>query len=207
MRIRASDLWSFSGTIDRDAYAFWGICLSLIKFLLDQLVVRRLLGPEHLMLNYWFPGDAFGLVRGHPPQSAAWIALLAVPFVLAGTALTLRRLRAVRWPPLLIFLFFVPVLNLILFAMLVLVPSKPAPTEEGVRPGSLLGRVLPVDPVGSAAMAVALTGVVSVGLILLFANVLGDYGWGLFLGVPFFLGLSCALLHHIQRLSEADGRR
>ena len=44
------------------------------------------------------------------------LVAMALPFIAVGTWLTVRRLRTVGLPPWLVVLFFVPVLNLVLFA-------------------------------------------------------------------------------------------
>ena len=68
-KVRLSDLWGFSGSIDRAPYVIWGIGLALIKYNLDRFVLERITGERWSYLSYYIPGDAFGLLRGsntHP---------------------------------------------------------------------------------------------------------------------------------------------
>src|SRR5262249_33494817 len=114
-----------------------------------------------------------------------------------GIALTLRRLRSASLPSWLICFFFMPFINLLFFLILAIVPSKdeyPQASGPDRRP-KFLDRVIPKDAIGSTAVAVALTLPVALGATWLGTSIFKQYGWGLFVGIPFCQGLMAALLH------------
>jgi uncharacterized membrane protein YhaH (DUF805 family) len=200
MKPKISDLWRWDGTLGRGAYLFWGLLLAVLKFNLDRFIGGYFFGKP------WSLFDS-GFLRLYLWQSAIaredwsyYLTLLAasLPFIWVGTILTLRRLRSLDWSPWWILLFFVPAIKLIFFALLCLLPSRvPAQktiTESG-RAMKIVGSLIPRSKLGSALVAA----VISVGLTLLVAllgtSVLGNYGWSLFVGLPFGMGLLSALIH------------
>src|SRR5438045_1664139 len=101
MKLKLSDLWTWHGTVDRGAYLFWGIALAAVKFALDFTLVNFGFGGHEtigaiLRLYLWQEPMALAT-----DKSAAMLAVvaMALPFVWFGTALTLRRLRAIGWTP------------------------------------------------------------------------------------------------------------
>ena len=209
MRLKLSDLWTWQGTIDRGRYAFWGVLLFALKHNLDRLVASVVFKKPWGLFNYLLPGAAFSLLELSRSDQIffAGMVAMALPFIWCGVALTLRRLRDAGLPLPLVALFFVPVLNLFFFLILSFVPSRP-PDEVGevVAPRRWwLDRVIPESTLGSAAVGVLLTLVVAVALTLLSVRFFQDYGWGLFLGVPFFMGLTSALLYGYHRPRSLPG--
>jgi len=203
MRPRLSDLWSVRGTIDRGPYLFWGVALALVKFNVDRVVARATTGRAFWPIHYWFPGDFFGLlpVEGDDRARALLpMALIALPFVASGIALTLRRTRSVRLPPASVLLFFVPVVNLIFFAILSAMPST---AGDGAEPASMRrgrwARWIPESALGSAVVAIGIVNLFGSALAVLSTTGMRSYGWGLFLGLPFFLGLTAAVIHGYHR--------
>ena len=160
------NLWRWDGTIGRGPYLLIGIIGFAIKHNIDRLIAYFLF-PEpgtsaklFDLFSYWRP---FGkMVQPTMLSREEWIfaavlILTALPFIWMGVALTLRRLRAIRWPLWFVVFFFVPFLNLVFFLLLSLVPSR-SPKEDIIPSSSgrsvWLARVIPDDPVGSAALAV-----------------------------------------------------
>ena len=64
-----------------------------------------------------------------PAVFAGTMLTLAAPFAWVGVCLTTQRLRAIGAPIWLVALFFLPLLKFILFALLVLLPSRPVLDE------------------------------------------------------------------------------
>ena len=92
--------------------------------------------------------------------------------------------------PLLVTLFFVPVLNLLYFAALCVLPSRPAPAG--------LPRAEKSDSaktVESAIYAVLITTVIALPCIALSTFLFHQYGLMLFVGVPFCIGFIAAIVH------------
>lgn len=150
----------------------------------------------------------YALTAG-PPVGGAYalthvlsgVALVAVAAVLVAVALppTLARLRSAALPPVLAALVVVPVVNAVAVAALSLVPSA----RELPGPPSRLARLVPGSAFGSALAGVVVTGVVGVALVFLGANVLELYGWALFIGTPFCLGLFAGLVHSAREPRDA----
>src|ERR1041385_7380883 len=111
-----------------------------------------------------------------------------------GTVLTLRRLRDAGLPLWLVMLFYVPFLNLIFFAILVAVPSR-EPAADGSKIGARIGRLIPPREFGSAMFGIVLTALLAVLETVFSTNGLGEYGWGVFVGIPFFLGLNSTMIY------------
>ncbi len=200
MKPKLSDLWRWDGTLGRGTYLFWGVLLAALKFNLDRFIGGYFFGKPwslfdsgFLRLYLWQPD----IQRQDWPY---YLTLLAasVPFIWAGTILTLRRLRSLGWRPWWLLFFFVPAIKLIFFALLCLLPERIASEKSGAKSGhavKFVGLLIPRGKLASALVAM----VISVGLTLLAAllgtSVLGNYGWSLFVGLPFGMGLAAALIH------------
>jgi hypothetical protein len=196
---RASDLWRWGGTIDRGPFALIGTALALLKYGIDAVIVRIFAGRTWTPLNYWLGGDTFGDLLTNPAMSAARWALLAVslPFLTLGAAMTVRRLRSADLPTWLVVTFFVPGLNFLFFVTLMLLPPRrPDPQAPA---NAVLGRLIPRSRFGSAVAGMLLTLVPATLLILLGAQVLKTYGWGLFLGTPFLIGFFSTLVYEYHQ--------
>ena len=205
--IHLSDLWSWRGTVGRGTYFFVGVIGFAIKHNIDRIVAARIFGRPFTIFNYWIP--PVDVIR---PQSLSstdtrfLVTLLAIalPFVWVGIVLTVRRLRSARLPLWLVFLFFLPVLNLGFFALLSIIPPRDRVTSLHTS-RSAFASLIPREPLGSAAVAVALNGAIGGLLIYIGVETLGVYGWGVFVALPFCMGLSSVLVygyHHPRNLSS-----
>jgi hypothetical protein len=124
---------------------------------------------------------------------------LALPFIWVGVVLTLKRLRSAGLPAALVALFFVPFVNLCFFLVLSLLPERESGFEGRTRPqDSWLARVAPENAMGSAALALLFTVPVGLCLVLVGARLLVNYGWGLFVALPFTMGLAAAVIFGIR---------
>jgi hypothetical protein len=125
------------------------------------------------------------------------LVALALPFIWFGVTMTVRRLRSAGLPLWLAALFFAPFVNLLFFVILCVLPSRDAPTAaptKDVRSPSWLDRFIPRNPVGSAAMGMLATNLLFVPLVWWSTFSLATYGMGLFVGMPFCMGLVSALI-------------
>jgi hypothetical protein len=206
MRIRFSDLWRWNGTIDRKPYAVIGMVGFAIKHNLDRFVAVLVFHRPWTLLGYWVaPTDAVGITSLSRADAIFLATMVAtsLPFVWVGVALTLRRLRAAGLPPWLVAIFFLPVINLVFFALLSVLPSRlPEGFEalfQGGRVKSFLDRTVPEGRFGSAALAVLLTVALGAAATTLGTLGLSTYGWGLFVALPFCLGLGSVLLYGYHR--------
>jgi hypothetical protein len=191
--------WRWSGRLDRGPYAVVGVLLFALKHNIDRAVAIIGFDRPWSLFYYISPSDA-ARITSLPSEDTRFYGTLlaiAIPFIYVGTLMTTKRLRAAKLPAWLVALFFVPVVNLVFFAVLSVLPSVPE-GEERPHSGRLsvfFDRLIPTGPFGSAAMALLLTIPFFLAGIYLSINVLGQYGWSLFVGLPFCLGLYSVLIY------------
>ncbi len=178
--------------IGRFSYLFCGVLLVVVKFAIDALVAGWLGRPWSVML-YWSPLNlSLFSLNGAERNFALSLAAVSIPFTGAGIWLTVRRLRTLRLQPWLSILFFLPVVNLIFFAFLIATPEfllGPKAAIPGCKPG-LLEEDSPFTffaSIGVAALCACLASWLCI-------NAFSAYGWGVFFGVPFGVGLLTTLL-------------
>jgi hypothetical protein len=127
-RAGLAPLWSWNGTIERLPYLLIGTILFLFKFAIDWMIATYGFDRPWSPLNYvvWPNDRVVRILELDGPERRFSLTMLVVslPFIWVGVSLTLQRLRATGLPLGLILLFFVPLVNLLLFAMLVLLPSR-----------------------------------------------------------------------------------
>lgn len=213
-RLRFADLWQWQGTIDRLPYLGLGVFLMLAKYGLDRAVSWYGFGLPWSPTNYLnLPG--VGTLVELAEQDAAYAAVLlflALPFIWMGTALTAKRLRAAQLPVWLVLLFFVPLVNLLVFAILCVLPSRTSEPVESPplseEKASVWHRLLPHEAFGSALVALLVTVPIALLGSVLSVQVFASYGWSLFVGLPFALGMIAAMLygvHEERRLGQCIG--
>ncbi|MCI0618957.1 hypothetical protein L0244_38785, partial [bacterium] len=183
MKLKFSDLISPVGTIARAEYVFWGVVLFAIKYNIDRIIAYQLFHRKWRVWEYLFPIQ----LDLSPQQNWNFlIALLiaALPFVWSGSVLTIKRLRASGLPVWLVVLFFVPIANLFFFAIIALLPEKQirVRTTDG---SASLANLIPRSRAGSALSALALNALSALIFTRFSVETLNQYGWGLFVGLPF----------------------
>jgi len=180
--------------LDRLPYFAWGFALMAIKYNLDRAVAWFGFQRPWYFWNYIKPHGLTEIAATAPDDARFYyvIILTSLPFLVAGIFLTLRRLRSAGLPLPLCLLFFVPVINLIFFATLSVIPARAA----GRLP-ELPGRAswLPVSAVGSALLSMVVVGLAGVVLALACTYLLHSYGSGLFIGLPFAMGMVAVLIY------------
>lgn len=155
-----------------------GLLLLAIKFLLDHLIAFSLFGVSWSPWDYLSPRwrwlDSAALKNA---RLVCVMMLVALPFIGAGVALTIKRLRALGWPLIAACVFFIPYVNLLFFLLLITFPSRPGKGRDFVieaKQESLLAWF------GVVMFAVSFGIIAALGL--------SNYGWGMFVGIPFFIG-------------------
>jgi uncharacterized membrane protein YhaH (DUF805 family) len=203
LSLEPQDFWIWRGKVGRAKYAGLGLFLFAIKHNLDRIVASGF-GYNWTILDYWIFDEhrIFALSQRRAGFYAALI-LLALPFIWVGVVLTIRRLRDAGLPLWLVILFFVPFANLVFFLVLSAFPPASSETVNygsyGLKFQRTLSAVIPNSEFGSAAMGILLTVVLAVLFTFLSVYGMGQYGWGLFLGIPFFLGLNSVLIYGFHR--------
>lgn len=204
-----------SGKLDRGPYFLAGVTLLAAKFGLDWLIAKVIFDRPWSLHNYLIlPGQALR-VLALPEEDRVFfgtLLALALPFILVGVLLTVRRLRSAGLPDALVAFFFIPVVNLFFFVILSLLPNRPEDAGIKVDPElrDLMGperfarfrstcrRITRGNPAPSAALAMAISVPLALGFVFLSVTLLHSYGWGLFVGMPFCLGLGSVLLFGVS---------
>lgn len=200
MKIKLSDFWRLNGTIGRVPYACAGLIGFAIKLCLDRYVAHRFFDRDWDLSNYLVPtGGMHAITSLSKPDAAFFATMLAMslPFIWVGLALTLRRLRDSGLPSWMVVFFFAPFINLIFFALLSVLPpgASPARSEEEAR----WNRPPPEEPGGSLGLALILSLVFGVAATALGVSFFKQYGWSLFVGLPFSVGLVAVLVYGSRR--------
>jgi hypothetical protein len=130
MHIQPSLFWTFNRRLDRIPYLLTGILFFLVKFAIDRTIATQGFGRSWSLLNYliWPNDRVLRIFELSDPERSFSLTMLLVslPFIWTGVILTLHRLRATGLPLILIVFFFVPLVNLLLFTILVLLPTREA---------------------------------------------------------------------------------
>ena len=203
--MKFADLWSWEGTVGRGLYALVGLIGFAIKHNLDRLVATFVFHRQWGLFNYWIPlGRAVRITTLAPADRALLVTLLvlSLPFIWVGVVLTMRRLRATGLPAWLVVLFFAPYLNLLFFIILCVYPSQRSDDPQGslrTRGSRVLKRIIPESNWGSAAIALVITSALGAAATVFSVKALAMYGWGLFVALPFCLGLFSVLLYGYHR--------
>ena len=192
MALTFGSLWRLDGKVSRGTYTLVGICGLAIKHNLDRFIAYKF-GYRWGVTTYFDPlerATQFSLLSDDDKKFLATLLITALPFIWIGITMTLKRLRDAGQPLWLSPLFFAPIVNLLFFGLLTVLPSQQAdlPSTAAGRRTSSISAYWPTTRLGSAAAAVLLTallGVVATWGILRFA---GNYGLTLFISLPFVMG-------------------
>lgn len=207
MAMRFTDLWSWRGTIGRGAYAFAGVCSLTVKYLLDHNVARVFFHRMWYPWSYWSPLEPGARIHALPGDDRAFVEtllLLAIPFIWLGVTLTVQRLRDAGQPVWLVVLFFVPIVNLLLFALLCVMGTHTKETRRQAAPwpeARPLDDWIPRSKAGAGLAAIGVSALIGLAFAVMGTVWLKNYGLGLFVALPFCLGLFSVLVYsyHEQR--------
>jgi uncharacterized membrane protein YhaH (DUF805 family) len=203
------DLWRWDDRVDRKTYAIVGVFGFAIKRVIDMMLAshflhhadEQILGVNLTFFNYWLPLGRGARLRQLSETDMEFLAsmlLVAVPFIWIGLAFTVRRLRDAGQPVWLAILFFVPVANIFLFFGLCLLPPRRRPplTEAAPWPRvRSLDGIIPRSELGSAILSIVVTTAIGLFCVSWGTEIIGAYGWSLFVALPFCLGLFSVLLY------------
>jgi hypothetical protein len=204
MKFSFGDLWRSSGTVDRGPYALIGVLGFALKHNLDRFVAGYVFHRPWTLFNYLEPVRDVTRITELPRGEAKFLATLvamALPFIWIGVVLTIKRLRSAGLPPQLAVLFFAPFLNLFFFIFLSLAPEHDATTSAARTKSkqSFLMRIIPESQIESAAVSLLISIPIALGLGVLGTHLLGNYGWGVFVAIPFTEGFAAALLYGVRQ--------
>src|ERR1700722_1820690 len=202
MKLNLLRLWQ--GRISRAPFVIWAVALFAVKYNLDRLLMRCLFDRQWSIFSYFeqpLPGVQ-GFAPAQSPREFLILLAVSLPFLSAGVVLCLKRLRSAGLPLWLAVLFVAPFVKWFLFVMLAIVPER----ESDLKQSSPGAAWLPTSVLGSAALAVGISVLLAIAAMVLGATVLHDYGWGLFVGVPFSMGYFSSLIYGAgqpRRLAES----
>ncbi len=175
MKPRLTDL-KWGGSIGRFSFLFWGSVFFAIKYNLDRLVFFYHNEPSQRW-PYPYAGPLPDMTRMGQTTLFFALLLVALPFILAGVNLTLKRLRSLDQSSWLVCFFFLPYINLFFFVILSLLPGRAECAEiPRNKLDSLLGRYIPPTRWGSVALACLITVTLGLGFGLMAMNVFKEYG-------------------------------
>jgi uncharacterized membrane protein YhaH (DUF805 family) len=192
MALTFGSFWRWDGKVTRRTYAMFGACGLGIKYNLDR-VIADYFGFHWNIWNYLDPlehPDRFPQISGPEKYYLAILLITALPFIWVGVTMTMKRLRDAGQPLALTLLFFAPVVNLLFFALLCLMPSQLAGSVTVMRQwgAALPSRYWPTTRAGSAALATVLAGLLGVVVTWGALRFVGAYGLTLFIALPFVMG-------------------
>ncbi len=152
-------------------------------------------------------GGLFALDRDDQFLYATMLAL-ALPFLVVGLVLTVRRLRDAGWPIWLAAIFFAPMpINVVFFVVLCLVPSRTSVVHGTLddiidAPGALKPKLMDTRPRIAypwAIAAILIPKPVAAAVVYFGTHILNDYGWSLFIGLPFVLPMVSVVIYGAGR--------
>jgi uncharacterized membrane protein YhaH (DUF805 family) len=191
------------GTTSPGRYFAIGFVLTLIKQGLDHLLATRAFGRPWSPMSYAVTGVIGGLLSLDRDDQIFYATMLAAafPFLVVGVVLTVRRLRDAGWPLWLVALFFAPMpINIVFFSMLCLVPSRSRQASGAVGdvidgPERAKPTARPEFSIRRAIVAILIPLPVAAAVAYFGTHVLGDYGWSLFIGLPFVLPMLSVVIY------------
>jgi uncharacterized membrane protein YhaH (DUF805 family) len=199
MSIKLSQLKHWKGEITRRDFLIWGVILFAIKYNLDRWIAY-LYGKSWYITDYFIQADHLAVQELSESDKIFYVVLAvqSLPFIWFGTVLCLKRLKNARLPAWLVLFFFIPFINFILFILLAAIPEQDRKQTPGTK---FFDRLIPKSKEGSALFSVGITLLVSLVITRLMINYLNEYGWSLFIGVPFLLGFGSVVIYgHGKRL-------
>ncbi len=192
-------IWTWNGRVSRGVYALAGFLGFAIKHNLDRLLAYES-GLQWHIWNYWYAltGSARPNSLTTPSrQFLAALVLTALPFIWIGVTMTVKRLRDAGEPLWLSILFFAPFFNLLFFAALCILPSRESLAEPTMQTetDSKLAGFWPESRAGSAAVGVVISAALGTALAWFDLRFLGNYGFSLFVALPFVMGYLAVWVH------------
>ena len=202
-----SDLFENSGTVSRGTYAAVGIVGFAVKHNIDRIVAGAVFGRSFGIFNYWIPPVDAVRFTSLSREDAVFLGTMvgiSIPFIWVGLAMTVRRLRDAGLPLWLVVLFFLPVLNIVFFLILSLIPGAEQAREPRSGPSGI-GQVIPESVLGSALAAIIPIAGIGAAIAYLGVEEIGVYGWGVFVALPFCLGLTSVMIYTFHKRRSMGG--
>lgn len=188
--------------LSRVDYLVHGTALMAVKFTVDVALVRAATGVWWSPIDYGRATESLEqLFRSGAPQWLGWAMFLwMLPFVAVGATLTLRRALDAGISPWFAALFFAPIVNYALMAILSLLPTA----ERSIASATPTFH----SRLSSALVAIVAAAVAGVVLVAFGVFVAQEYAAPLFIGTPFVMGATAAYWFNLRYpASDRDTRR
>jgi len=194
-----ASIWTWNGRVSRSTYIIAGFLGFAIKHNLDRLLAYES-GLQWHIWNYWYAFAGSTHPNGLTSPSRQFLAALlltALPFIWIGVTMTVKRLRDAGQPLWLAILFFAPVVNLLFFAVLGVLPGREVldASSVGARIAPTSHSFWPKGRWGSAALGVAIAALLGTSVAWFDLRFLGNYGLTLFVALPFVMGYVAVWVH------------
>lgn len=181
-------LFGLREEVDRKTYILAGLTLAVLKYAIDFAAVYLTTGKVWTLWAYLSPVLVFRQEAIRPaPEPLLWImAAYALPFAWVGLSMSVRRAANAGITPWAGVGFLIPGANWLVIAFLCALPTRAEWSRED-------GEQVPLDLKNtffSIAIGVALT----MSMVATSVYVLGEYGWSLFIGTPFVVGMVAGFL-------------
>ena len=182
-------LFGLQDEVTRKGYLIAGFSLAALKFAIDFALVYFTTGKYWTLLAYLSPIMILRNEALDPaPEYLLWVmALYTLPFAWIGLSMSVRRSANAGLTPWLGVGFLIPFLNWLFIAGLSLVPTR----AEWARKEQ--EEVVPLD-LKNALASIVLGTALTMSMVATSVFVLKDYGWSLFIGTPFVVGIVAGYL-------------
>jgi hypothetical protein len=184
--------FTFEKRVDRNTYVIHGLALMALKMAVDIALVRIGAGEWWSPLDYARFSDALMEVeaRGGPRWLGPSLFLWMLPFAAIGSMLTLRRALDAGISPWFAAIFFVPIANYAMMAILSILPSA----ERSLQSASPKSH----SHMSSAVIAVLGASTVGIAMVAIGVTIAESYSGALFVGTPFVMGATSAYWFNIR---------
>ena len=190
--------FTFDAPVSRRAYVTHGAALMAVKYVVDATLIWALAGQLWTPWDYLTTGADFAHSKlgGAPGALLPLLGVWTLPFLWIGLTMTLRRALDAGRSAWIALLFFVPIANYVLMALLCVLPTRSARGDAPRRPGR--DGKLP-----SALLSIAAGVGVDLGMFALSVYAIRDYGLALFVGTPFVAGIVGGYIYN-RRYAATD---
>ncbi len=181
------------GELNQRQFLVWGLVLFVVKYLIDRVVSLVFFGRYWMIWDYFIQPDQLLITELSPADIIFYgvLALISLPFIYVGTLFCIKRLRNAGLSAWWVLLFFIPGMNFLLFIVLAAIP--PGNYRKTPSSAKWLDKILPQSQKGLIFFSVGFVVLIATAIAWFGLKILGTYGWGVFMGLPFFLGFSTVL--------------
>lgn len=191
------------GFVGRFPYAVVGLCGFFLKHLVDLVIFMKWVDKSLIPISFLLdPVDVFTEHQDalFNKQFIFIYILSSLPFVWVGLCMTINRLRDAGKSVFLSLFFFLPILNILYFLILTLLPTNDQSQNSNITE-NYLDRFIPKSLWGAAAISSVIISIMSLLLVWTSASFFQKYGFMVFIVLPIFHGFLVTMMfcHHDYR--------